>query len=417
MALCVVAGCGDDGGASTSPSADADGDGISNADEGNSTNVNTDGDEFPDWLDYDSDGDGILDADEAGDKDLTTAVRDTDADGAPDFRDIDSDGDGWKDNQELDAAFAIVDTDGDGTPDFVDLDSDGDSISDKHEFAGEPDKDNIPNFRDDDSDGDGIKDALEAGDADIVSPPVDTDGDMIPDFLDVDSDGDFVPDAQEDPNGNGMVDPGESSPLSADTDGDGTPDLVTSDTLVTHTYYTDSLIQNITVTMIAVNACGSDTASWPITVQPNTITAFFNTDTTLGCAPLTVNFTQLSIGVDNWYWNFGDGNFSVAYSPTHTYTQGGTFIATLYGDNGCSYDTVEVYITVQESPDVDFSFAPDPVCGNAPIQFTNLTPFVAATDWSFGDGDTSDLSDPVHVYNAPGTYPVTLTVVSAQNDC
>ncbi len=226
LALCVVAGCGDDGGASTSPSADADGDGISNADEGNSTNVNTDGDEFPDWLDYDSDGDGILDADEAGDKDLTTAVRDTDADGAPDFRDIDSDGDGWKDNQELDAAFAIVDTDGDGTPDFVDLDSDGDSISDKHEFAGEPDKDNIPNFRDDDSDGDGIKDALEAGDADIVSPPVDTDGDMIPDFLDVDSDGDFVPDAQEDPNGNGMVDPGESSPLSADTDGDGTPDLV-----------------------------------------------------------------------------------------------------------------------------------------------------------------------------------------------
>ena len=199
--------------------------------------------------------------------------------------------------------------------------------------------------------------------------------------------------------------------------GDGTPDLVTSDTLVTHTYYTDSLIQNITVTMIAVNACGSDTASWPITVQPNTITAFFNTDTTLGCAPLTVNFTQLSIGVDNWYWNFGDGNFSVAYSPTHTYTQGGTFIATLYGDNGCSYDTVEVYITVQESPDVDFSFAPDPVCGNAPIQFTNLTPFVAATDWSFGDGDTSDLSDPVHVYNAPGTYPVTLTVVSSQNDC
>ena len=63
LALCVVAGCGDDGGASTSPSADADGDGISNADEGNSTNVNTDGDEFPDWLDYDSDGDGILDAD------------------------------------------------------------------------------------------------------------------------------------------------------------------------------------------------------------------------------------------------------------------------------------------------------------------------------------------------------------------
>lgn len=226
LALCAIAGCGGDGGTSSSASGDADGDGISNADEGMAAGVNTDGDEYPDWLDYDSDGDGIKDADEAGDRDSSKPPRDTDGDGTPDFRDTDSDGDGLTDTEELDAQFAIVDTDGDSIPDHLDLDSDNDTISDRHERAGAPDKDNIPNFRDDDSDGDGIPDAIEAGDADINTLPVDTDGDGTPNFLDLDSDGDFVLDADEDKNGNGVVDPGESSVQSADTDGDGTPDLV-----------------------------------------------------------------------------------------------------------------------------------------------------------------------------------------------
>ncbi len=226
LALCALAGCVNDNGTGTSLSADADGDGITNADEGNGGKVNTDGDEYPDWLDKDSDGDGITDAEESGDKDLATAARDTDGDTIPDYRDTDSDGDGLSDTEELDANFAIVDTDGDGTLDFIDLDSDGDTIADRHENRGASDNDGIANFRDDDSDGDGIKDAIEAGDANLDTPPIDTDLDLTPDFLDVDSDGDFLPDAQEDKNGNGVVDPGESSSQSADTDGDGTPDLI-----------------------------------------------------------------------------------------------------------------------------------------------------------------------------------------------
>lgn len=229
FALCAFVGCGvDDAGtaASASPTEDADGDGIANVDEGSETNVNTDGDKYSDWLDYDSDGDGAPDSAEAGDADLATPPRDSDADGIPDYRDTDSDGDGLTDTEELDDKFAIVDTDGDGTPDLLDDDSDGDTIADKHERSVAPDTDGIPNFRDDDSDGDGIKDAIEAGDANVDTAPIDTDGDGTPNFLDVDSDGDFVTDAQEDPNGNGVIDPGESSSQSADTDGDGTPDLV-----------------------------------------------------------------------------------------------------------------------------------------------------------------------------------------------
>jgi hypothetical protein len=80
----------------------------------------------------------------------------------------------------------------------------------------------------------GIPDAIEAGDADPTTPPVDTDRDGVPDVLDLDADGDHVPDRDEDPNGNGVVDPCttvgvspcESSRTAGDTDGDGTPDLI-----------------------------------------------------------------------------------------------------------------------------------------------------------------------------------------------
>ncbi len=227
LAFCTIAGCTvDNTGTSVSPTADADGDGISNAEEGSEANTNTDGDKYPDWLDYDSDGDGISDKVEAGDADMATPPVDSDADGIADYRDTDSDADGLTDSEELGAEYAVVDTDGDGKPDYLDDDSDADTIADRHERGQDPDTDGLPNFHDDDSDGDGIKDSLEAGDADASTPPVDTDADGTPDFLDLDADGDFVTDAQEDPNGNGVVDPGESSNQSADTDGDGTPDVV-----------------------------------------------------------------------------------------------------------------------------------------------------------------------------------------------
>jgi hypothetical protein len=68
---------------------------------------------------------------------------------------------------------------------------------------------------------------------DTASAPADTDGDGIYDSTEAemgtradlsDTDGDGLSDAQEDANRNGILDPGETSPLRADTDGDGVPD-------------------------------------------------------------------------------------------------------------------------------------------------------------------------------------------------
>ncbi|MBW2731016.1 MAG: hypothetical protein JRH20_01415 [Deltaproteobacteria bacterium] len=110
-------------------------------------------------------------------------------------------------------------------------DADDDTISDMQEGRQEgrdsdrdgrdSDRDGMPDYLDLDSDGDGIADILEAGDADLVTPPVDTDGDGLFDYVDVDSDNDGVPDAVEDANGNGVLDPGETSRQDSDSDGDG----------------------------------------------------------------------------------------------------------------------------------------------------------------------------------------------------
>lgn len=119
-----------------------------------------------------------------------------------------------------------VDTDADGTPDYLDDDSDNDTISDDDEGGGDRDGDGIANFRDTDADADCRSDAIEAGDAELATPPQDTDGDGFANAYDFDSDGDGLSDQDEDTSCDGVADPGETSATSSDTDADGASDLI-----------------------------------------------------------------------------------------------------------------------------------------------------------------------------------------------
>lgn len=67
-----------------------------------------------------------------------------------------------------------------------------------------------------------------------------------------------------------------------------------------------------------------------ITVTNVAPVASFIANPTAGAAPLLVSFTDTSTGtVTNHSWTFGDGNTSVAVSPSHTYSNAGVYSVAL----------------------------------------------------------------------------------------
>lgn len=199
--------------------------------------------------------------------------------------------------------------------------------------------------------------------------------------------------------------------------GNGTTSTIDDDLFQLPVFTADPDTVSYTIMLVASNECGTDTAYHTITVVPNTVNSFFNTSTVAGCAPLTVDFTQYTLGGNNYHWNFGDGNISSTYSPSHTYTQAGTYNVALMVDNGCSFDTTIVGITVYPSPFVSFSHQPDSVCTFTQFQFINESQPLAAYAWDFGDGNTSNLTNPTHAYSAPGVYTVTLSGPAITGGC
>jgi PKD repeat protein len=85
-------------------------------------------------------------------------------------------------------------------------------------------------------------------------------------------------------------------------------------------------------------------------VESNTaLQADFSGSPVTGAAPLTVQFTDISVGSpSSWLWNFGDGTTSTDIDPIHVYIEQGTYDVTLTitGVAGSSTTTKADYISV-----------------------------------------------------------------------
>ena len=60
--------------------------------------------------------------------------------------------------------------------------------------------------------------------------------------------------------------------------------------------------------------------------------------------------------------------------------------------------------------EVSFSYSPEEPRAGQTVKFSNLSSSGEDWEWSFGDGSTSTLKSPSHVYNKPGKYLVSLKV-------
>ena len=130
--------------------------------------------------------------------------------------------------------------------------------------------------------------------------------------------------------------------------------------------------------------------------------------------PFVQNFTDASIGADEWNWNFGDGATSTVTSPVHTYAATGNYTVTLLVRNhttGCEYTrTTGVQIVWEKA---HFTASDSVLCRNNPVSFIatgNTAANIVAYDWTFGDGGTATGANPSHTYTLAGKYTVRLII-------
>ena len=160
----------------------------------------------------------------------------------------------------------------------------------------------------------------------------------------------------------------------------------------------------------------------PITVtQPCTLVVDFSSSAT-GTNPLVVSFHNLSTPLeptDSITWIFGDSTTSHDVNPVHTYAHAGTYnVCLIVKKNNAPPGTAPCVrylcknIIVQAPCNLVAYFTWHADSLNAQkIWFTNLSTPVNTTDsvrWTFGDGTSSNVYSPDHVYAQPGTYTVCL---------
>lgn len=123
--------------------------------------------------------------------------------------------------------------------------------------------------------------------------------------------------------------------------------------------------------------------------------------------------------ISSWQWDFGNGETSNQANPLITYgTSGGYNVTQIVTDQaGCS-DTTVFPIVVEDTPDANL-FAND-ICLGDTLGFTDQSTVASGNinswQWHFGDGDSSGVQNPIHVYDTSGTFMVSL-VASTQQGC
>lgn len=192
--------------------------------------------------------------------------------------------------------------------------------------------------------------------------------------------------------------------------GDNTPRVVTGSGPVNHTYAAPGTY-NVKLILSDTSYCnGPDSIVRTVRLSP-LVEAQFETPPT-GCVPYTAVIENTSLAGQTFRWDFGDGTtFTGANPPPKLYPNAGTYTITLIADDPttCNLtDTSRQTITVNPNPTAGFNFSPNPPEENTPTSFTNASFGAVRYFWSFGDGDTSILINPVHQFNATGNFQTCL---------
>ncbi|MBL0308716.1 MAG: PKD domain-containing protein [Bacteroidetes bacterium] len=148
--------------------------------------------------------------------------------------------------------------------------------------------------------------------------------------------------------------------------------------------------------------------------------ARFTSPDTVVCNGSTICFKNTSSGNGLKYsWDFGDGTTSTVANPCRQYAvDSGLFNISLsvMDEVGCRDTTTRSsYINIQKFTAALMADVTTSNCPPLAVQFSNIsrnTTSGTMYKWSFGDAQVSTLVNPFHIYNAPGSFNVSLIAVS-----
>jgi PKD repeat protein len=120
--------------------------------------------------------------------------------------------------------------------------------------------------------------------------------------------------------------------------------------------------------------------------------------------------------ITDYKWDFGMGSTpssAIGEGPhTVVYAMNSNPVASLKVSNILGTDSASMAVTFDSIPTAGFTFT---TIATQTIQFTDQSSSNSKSWlWSFGDGNTSTVQNPTHVYQNGGDYDVTLYAI---NDC
>lgn len=162
-----------------------------------------------------------------------------------------------------------------------------------------------------------------------------------------------------------------------------------------------------TVSLTVTGTCDADTRVQVLNTAP---VANFAANPVSSCAPLTVQFGNLSsVNTTSFIWQFPGGMpaSSSVQNPVVVYNAPGTYTVTLIAINPVGRDTLIMYNVISAFPGPTAGF--NSAVNGKVVAFTNTSTQATSYSWNFGDGFTSAQANPSHTYGSLGTYTVCLT--------
>jgi gliding motility-associated-like protein len=173
----------------------------------------------------------------------------------------------------------------------------------------------------------------------------------------------------------------------------------------------------VTCAMTTSNGCTVyDTST--VLVGPHPTASFIVAPDTI-CTDGVVYFINTSTGATNYLWVFHDGGLGTTNTNAlHTFHTAGTYPVTLHAyNNGC-----------EDSFRVDSLIVVNPPTSKPSLIYDCDTPLLVhfydtlsiqptSLIWYFGDGSSATTSNPSHIYQSYGNYPVKLVTFNSIYGC